>query len=195
MVSLTISAALIVLTVQIYQTVVRAGKGMEGGQRDWVAEQFVRGQFRAADIELNAKFGLVQGDDHLFSFATRKSAQFGNEDVPVIATYRYHGIDGELSYHEVTMPPWWSQSFTHAFASVSRLREKRGEGTWDTVVFSDVDSVRFSYWNSEDENWTTQWRDKENLPPLVRLEIARFNNKTELVLETVALSFSSRFGS
>ena len=195
LVSITISAALIVLTVQIYQTVVRAGKGMEGGQRDWVAEQFVRGQFRAADMEINANFGLIQAERHVFSFATRKSAQYGNEDVPIIATYRYQRINGQLSYHEVTVPPWWNENYHQPFSSVSRLREKRGEGTWDAVVFGDVESAQFSYWNPEDENWTTTWHDHENLPPLVKLEFARFNNRTELVLETTALSFSSRYGS
>ncbi|MBI3706781.1 MAG: hypothetical protein HY246_03740 [Proteobacteria bacterium] len=192
-IAVALSAAVIVLGVQLYQTVVRAGDAMARGQRDWSAEQFVRGQLLAADRELNQRFKTVLADDGQLSFVTRKSAQFGEDSPPVLATYTVSSGTA-IRYSEIALPPWWDDGVRSSIVG-DRLRDLDRPNAWKGQLLADMSTASFSYWDNERQRWVDRWSNKENLPVLVRLEIRKFGETRQFVMETKALSFSLSSGS
>ncbi|MGQ0663456.1 MAG: prepilin-type N-terminal cleavage/methylation domain-containing protein [Pseudomonadota bacterium] len=192
-VALALSAGVIALAVQLYQTVVRAGDALTGGQRDWTAEQFLRAQLLAADDALNKRFETVLGESDRLSFLTRKSAQFGEDSLPVLATYTI--VSGTaVRYAEVALPPWWTERTRDALIA-DRLRELETIHAWRDVLLPQITAATFSYWDGKFQQWANRWPDKDKLPAIVRLEVQSLGETKRLVMETRALSFSLSSGS
>ena len=194
LVALTLAAAVVALAVTLKQTVLRAGVSLEAGHRDWATEQFLRSQLWAADEALNKEFGLVVSERSQLSFVTRKSAQYGNTGVPVLATYRIVAGAQTLEYYEIRLPPWWRASAAELKWLVSAPDGGERPETWRSTVFSDIDIATFSFWDSSRQSWVENWTDTTRLPRLLRLEARRFGGEVDMILESEALSYSLSSG-
>ena len=195
LVALTLAAAVVVLAVTLKQTVLRAGMSLEAGHRDWAAEQFLRAQLRATDEALNRTFGLVVAQSGQLSFVTRKSAQYGNMDVPVLATYHISPSGRALDYYEIRLPPWWRANERELKWLLSARDRAEGPGTWRSTVLADIDTAKFYFWDSFRQTWVENWTVTTRLPRLLRLKARRFGAEMDMILETEALSYSLSSGS
>ena len=191
-IAIALSAAVIVLSVQLYRTVIRAGDTLTRGQRDWTAEQFMRGQLISVDREFNQRFKSVLAEDDRLSFITRKSAQFGEDSPPVLVTYTI-ASGNAVGYAEIALPPWWDDRMPSGIVP-ERLRDLDGPKVWKGMLMPEISTASFSYWDTEKQRWIARWYDKEKLPALVRLELRKFGEIRQFVMETKALSFSLSSG-
>jgi prepilin-type N-terminal cleavage/methylation domain-containing protein len=194
-ISVAITTMLIALVSQIYQTVNRIGNHSIGINQDWGAMQFMRTQFDAVDIGLNTYFQAVKGEESIFSFISKNSAQFGKAKQPVLVSYRYNGASKELSYMEIPLPPWWGENRAEYYAAqIDNWRLYRDKFSYDNILLQDVDSAKFEYWDSFNKKWISSWTQKKLLPPLIRMQFTKLGTQQELVLAPGVLSLSSAYG-
>jgi len=194
LIALAIGAGVIALGVALYQSVGRATQGGRSAERDWVTEQFLRRQAAAADRDLMSRLTLGRAQSGEFGFVTRRSAQWGEDGPPVLAVWRYQSLTGELRYREAALPAWWPENrpLSVEYAQLASAAER---GVWEGRIYSDVASLRFSYWNERLLSWDSDNPDPASLAPVVRLEMSRAGSRRVYAFETRgASSFSSSSG-
>jgi type II secretion system protein J len=194
LVAMAISSMIVATAVTLQRVVLQAGDTVKSGQRAWVAEQFLRAQSYALDLELTKRFALVRTDAESYSFVTRRSAQFGDGGPPVFVTYRFDDARGALAYDEVAMPGWWLSSPGDYRFSAEGLGEQRGAGVWHGVLFNNVSAVHFSYWDKDRGQWSEALHVQTAPPPAVKIELQGAQPR-EIVLENGVSSLFSFSGS
>lgn len=137
----------------------------------------------------------MQGSSNEFRFITRRSAQYGADSIPVLATDRYEGASKRLLYSEGPVPPWWNLVASDYVFLSSRLRNGNSQSPWEGVLFHDLATAQFEYWDTVEKRWNSQWRNADKIAPVLKFSFVRAGQSHELVLETAASSFYSRSGS
>ncbi len=194
--SMALTAALVVLASNIYQTVQKVGNKTLNINRDWGVENFVRLQVEAFDAALNSKYLAVDFKPDALTFISRNSAQFGHSQRPVLATYRYDASQQSMIYSELTLPPWWDgRDALYAQQMDSWKSGGYRQGFYQGVMLSGVDTARFEIWDFKSKQWSTQWNDKKILPSIIRLTTTQSGRNQYWVVGAGALSLSSVSGS
>ena len=196
-VAFAIAAGTIVLGVSLYRIVGVATQSGRTAERDWVTEQFLRGQVEAADANSMIRFALGRERAREFGFVTRRSAQWGASGPPVLAIWRYDSDDASLRYHEAQIAPWWPEDRPPADLDYEEMAVRTHPNVWDGRIFSDIDSLQFGYWDERTRNWTQESPDPSHLAAIVRMSVRHVDGseRTFVFATNEASSFSSRSGS
>ncbi len=191
LVALAISTAAIALAVAVSRIVTRATQSVRSTERDWVTEQFVREQFSEADQSLTETLSLARSETERFSFVTRRSALYGVNGPPVLASYWYEDASHSLQYREAALPAWWPADQARRQISYDQLATGVETPVWRGTALSNVSSVNLSYWNAEARIWERQNANHERMPRIVRIRLSRFGETRDIALEASAVSSSS----
>jgi prepilin-type N-terminal cleavage/methylation domain-containing protein len=195
LIAVAIGSFVIAVAVSLQRTVVRAGESLSSGETDWTAEQFVRRQFWESDETLAQKFSLKDGDTDHFSFVTHRSARFGMNGAPVLATYYYDQRDRVLRYRETTLPNFWSAAPDSHRLSYDYLETRSDDdGTWAGVLFTGIDHVDFRFWNGSTREWQSDLRDLSKSLSVVQIRLEGSRGSRELTLALGGSSSSSLSG-
>jgi type II secretory pathway pseudopilin PulG len=196
-IAFAIAAGTIVLGVSLYRIVGVATQSGRTAERDWVTEQFLRGQVEAADAGSMIRFALGRERAREFGFVTRRSAQWGASGPPVLAIWRYDSDDATLRYHEAQVAPWWPEDRPPADLDYEEMAVRTHPNVWDGQIFSDIASLQFGYWDERTKNWTPESPDPSHLAPIVRLAVVHVDGseRTFVFATSEASSFSSHSGS
>lgn len=194
LISVSLTAAIVILASHLYETVNKVGNRTLSINRNWGVQQFLRQQFEAADSSLNGYFLAIHGTSDRFSYISKNSAQYGQNQRPVLVTYRFNYADRRLMYYEISVPPWWDENQERYRALIDSWRYQSGDKSYEAPLFSNVESFELRYWEAGRRRWSEVWNNKKNMPPLVRLRVTVAGKKQELILAPGALSLSSAFG-
>jgi prepilin-type N-terminal cleavage/methylation domain-containing protein len=191
LVALAISTAAIALAVAVSRIVTRATQSVRSAERDWVTEQFVREQFSEADQTLTETLSLARAETERFSFVTRRSALYGINGPPVLASYWYDDAAHSLQYREAALPAWWPADQARRQISYDQLSTSVETPVWQGTALSNVSGVNISYWNAEALTWERRNANHERLPKIVRIRLSRFGETRDIALGVSAVSSSS----
>ncbi len=193
--SVAIASTLIAVAIFLYDTIQRTGTRSFSANREWGVQQFIRGQFDAVDAGLNSYFAGFSGKPWQLSFITRNSAQFGKAQRPVMVVYRYNSSTNALEYQEVALPAWWDLNRTQYQGLLDSWRSPGYRESYNNVLLSNAENLRFSFWDASNKRWIDQWQDRAKLPPLARITWQHNIKTNELIIAPGVLSLSSVSGS
>lgn len=195
LISMAIALTLILLTSDIYKTVNQFGNQRQNIMRDYGAEHYLRNQFESADTALNALFQAVYVRYNEFTYISRRSAQWGIEQRPVLVTYKYDAAERRIIYTEQGVYPWWGRSDDVLRAEAENMRVNPQNSAFRSTLFGNVDGFELEFWDSGKKQWKKDWSDRKIMPPVVRFKIQQQGQPYEIVLTGGVSSWSSAFGS
>jgi hypothetical protein len=172
-IAFAIAAGAIVLGVALYRTVGTATQSARTAERDWVTEQFLRDQFGAAELNVMQGFSLVRQRSRELGFVTLRSAQWGANGPPVLAVWRYDAADASLRYRETQLPAWWPEDRPPNTVDYDGLSSQTGATVWQGRIFSDVEDMKFGYWDGRTKNWIGEEPERAPMASIVRLMVRR----------------------
>ena len=194
LISMSIAMTLILLSSELYQAVNRFGNQRLNTLRDFGAEQFVRNQYEFADSALNERLQAVIIRRDELSFISRRSAQWGLEQRPVLVTYKFNAATNTIAYTEQGLGAWWGRSEEVMRAELENLRYNTVSDSYKNTIFTNVEEFKMQFWDSVKRRWINEWSERKSIPPIARLTIKQLNETREIVLAGGVLSWSSVYG-
>ena len=171
-VSVLISSLIILVATQLYHVVSAVNAKALYTAQDLSRQAFIRDQVQNLDLALTVQTRAFEGQADRLRFISRNSARHGKQGQPVLVQYTANEVlyyDEQAADADKTVP----------------MHE----------IFWKKDAIRFSYWDSKDNQWMSVWPYAHRVPPLIRLPYAQIGETVEIIMATQGLSLFLSSGS